>query len=98
MPTTFRERSRLYLPPEGMKYPRECAKFVSRYMDCRSDNGERGLTNPVPACDSRKAEIFEQCPHWVLENMKLKKKVFKRYEEIDNETYRRAMEISDYNR
>lgn len=88
----------MYLPPYAMNYPRECAKFVRKYSDCRKDHEEYGYTKPVPACDSRKAEIFEQCPHWVLENMKLKKKVFKRYEDIDNETYRRVMEVSDYNR
>ena len=42
--------------------------------------------------------IMEVCPDHVLEGLREKKKWFARAEVIDNETYRRAMQVSDYNR
>merc|ERR1719272_2802072 len=41
---------------------------------------------------------MEVCPEHVLEGPREKKKWFLRAESIDNETYKRAMEVSDYNR
>jgi len=41
---------------------------------------------------------MEVCPDHVLEGLREKKKWYLRAESIDNETYRRAMEVSDYNR
>jgi len=41
---------------------------------------------------------MEVCPDHVLEGLREKKKWFARAETIDNETYRRAMQVSDYNR
>lgn len=41
---------------------------------------------------------MEVCPDHVLEGLAEKKKWMLRAEVIDNETYRRAMEVSDYNR
>ena len=42
--------------------------------------------------------IMEICPDHVLEGLREKKKWFARAEVIDNETYRRAMQVGDYNR
>ena len=41
---------------------------------------------------------MEVCPDHVLEGLREKKKWFARAETIDNETYRRAMQVSDFNR
>ncbi len=41
---------------------------------------------------------MEICPDHILDGLKEKKKWFARAEVIDNETYRRAMQVSDYNR
>ena len=41
---------------------------------------------------------MEVCPDHVLESLREKKKHMLRAEVIDNETYRRAMEVSDFNR
>ena len=41
---------------------------------------------------------MEVCPDHVLELLREKKKHMLRSEVIDNETYRRAMQVSDYNR
>ena len=42
--------------------------------------------------------IMEVCPDHILEGLREKKKWYARAEVIDNETYRRAMQVSDYNR
>ena len=42
--------------------------------------------------------IMEVCPDHVLEGLREKKKWYARAETIDNETYRRAMQVSEYNR
>ena len=67
-----------------------------KYYECRKDKGVHSIVDDVPQCNSKKEAIFEDCPHWVLENIALKKRFYKRAEAIDTETYRRAMEISDY--
>lgn len=41
---------------------------------------------------------MEVCPDHILEGLREKKKWMLRAEVIDNETYRRAMEVSDFNR
>lgn len=41
---------------------------------------------------------MEVCPDHVLEGLREKKKWYLRAEVIDNETYKRAMQVSDYNK
>jgi hypothetical protein len=41
---------------------------------------------------------MEVCPEHVLEGLREKKKWYMRAKLIDNDTYRRAMEVSDYNK
>lgn len=41
---------------------------------------------------------MEVCPDHVLEGLREKKKWYLRAEVIDNETYRRAMTVGEYNR
>jgi len=50
------------------------------------------------ACLNEKISIMEVCPEHVLEGLKEKKKWYLRAEVIDNETYKRAMSVSDYNK
>jgi hypothetical protein len=94
--TQRRGKARLYQNPFTIEYPRECCKVLSKYYDCRMGHGVHDITEDVPQCNGHKAEIFEDCPHWVLENMALKKRFFARAKTIDNETYRQAMVVSDY--
>ena len=91
--------ARLYAQPYGMRYPRECGKFVSKLYQCRESCGVFSIADDTPAeCNKIKAEIFEECPHWVIENIAFKKKFYRRAEKIDKLTYERAMRVSDYNR
>jgi hypothetical protein len=93
-----RYMSRQHESPYGLMYPRECAKFVGKYFECRNEHGIHSIADDAPAqCNDRKQLLFDECPHWVLENLAIKKKFYKRAELIDKITYDRAMEVSDYN-
>ena len=71
--------------------PRGCYKEVRKYQLCAAKNGEN-------ACVADKISIMEVCPDHVLEGLREKKKWYLRAECIDNETYKRAMKVGDYNR
>lgn len=97
-PSQHRQSARLYCHPYDMPYPRECAKSVDKLVRCKWDYSVHSIADDAPQCNNAKYEVFDQCPHWVLENLALKKRFYKRAETIDRLTYRRAMEVSDYNR
>lgn len=97
-PSTNKESVRQYKAPWDIPYPRECAKTLRKYYDCRISYKVHSIVDDVPQCNYMKDEVFEDCPHWVLENVAMKKRFYKRAEMIDNMTYRRAMEVSDYNK
>jgi len=46
---------------------------------------------------NEKISIMEVCPDHVLEGLREKRKWFLRAEAIDNQTYKRAMNVSEYN-
>ena len=71
--------------------PRGCYKEIRKYKVCASKN-------PAEACFNDKLSIMEVCPEHVLEGLKEKKKWYLRAELIDNETYKRAMKVGEYNR
>jgi hypothetical protein len=71
--------------------PRGCVKEIKKYQQCASAKSQE-------ACLNDKISIMEVCPDHVLEGLREKKKWYLRAESIDNETYRRAMEVSDFNR
>jgi len=71
--------------------PRGCVKEIKKYQQCSSAKSQE-------ECLNDKISIMEVCPDHVLEGLREKKKWYLRAESIDNETYRRAMEVSDYNR
>mmetsp|Transcript_4442 Transcript_4442/g.6704 ORF Transcript_4442/g.6704 Transcript_4442/m.6704 type:complete len:154 (+) Transcript_4442:26-487(+) len=97
-PSQFRKHARLYKQPYDVPYPRECSKQISKLAFCKHNYNVYSPADDVPQCNHWKNLIFEDCPHWVLENLALKKRFAKRAESIDNLTYRRAMEVSDYNK
>lgn len=71
--------------------PRGCMKEVIRYQDCakNSDGAE---------CLNEKISIMEVCPEHILFEFKQRKKWYLRAKVIDNQTYKRAMQISDFNK
>jgi hypothetical protein len=71
--------------------PKGCSMEIKHYKEC--------VKNSNPAkCISQKISIMEICPKWVLEILREKKRIMMRATLIDNQTYRRAMEVSDYNK
>jgi hypothetical protein len=73
-------------------YPKGCGKEVNKYKRCVSDKKD------ASKCIDQKINIMEICPKWVLEALRERKKVLMRATLIDNETYRRAMKVSEYNK
>jgi hypothetical protein len=71
--------------------PRGCYKEIRNYQKCVDANSKE-------ACFADKISIMEVCPDHVLEGLREKKKWFMRAEMIDNDTYKRAMEVSDFNK
>merc|ERR1712039_807799 len=76
-----RKKSRVYRSPYTLNYPREGNKQLYKYYECRKDLGVHSIVDDVPQCNDKKEGIFEDCPHWVLENIALKKRFYKRAEE-----------------
>ena len=72
--------------------PRGCFREIRKFQACQSSGKD------AKTCHAQKLSIMEVCPDHVLELLREKKKWFARAEVIDNETYRRAMQVSDYNR
>ncbi|OMJ96325.1 hypothetical protein SteCoe_60 [Stentor coeruleus] len=97
---SHRMGTRLYASPDdSIPFPRECAKLIGRYIDCRKEHGVISLADDAPTqCNGQKSMLFEGCPHWALDNMAFKKKFAKRAELIDKLTYDRAMQVSDFNK
>jgi hypothetical protein len=71
--------------------PKGCAKEIHKYKKCVSDSKDQSK------CVDQKISIMEVCPKFVLEGLRERKRVLMRATLIDNETYRRAMKVSDYN-
>ena len=81
-----------YMTLTHSQIPRGCYREIRKFQAC---NQEKGSSE---ACMPQKMSIMEVCPDHVLEGLREKKKWVARAETIDNETYRRAMQVSDYNR
>jgi hypothetical protein len=71
--------------------PRGCTKEIRKYQICAHEKG-------AEACFADKISIMEVCPDHVLEALREKKKWYMRAELIDNDTYKRAMIVSDFNK
>lgn len=70
--------------------PRGCYKEIRKYQMCADKKSAQ-------ACFNEKIDIMEVCPDHVLEGLREKKKWYLRAEVIDNQTYKRAMTVGDYN-
>ncbi len=73
-------------------YPKGCGRQIFNYKKCVKKNGQPNK------CFEEKMNIMEICPKWVLEELRERKRVLLRATMIDNETYRRAMKVEDYNK
>lgn len=71
--------------------PRGCYKEIRNYQNCVDKSNKE-------ACFADKISIMEVCPDHVLEALREKKKWYLRAEMIDNDTYKRAMSVSDFNK
>jgi len=71
--------------------PKGCANEIKIYKDCVREKGQ------AQSCVDEKINIMEVCPKWALELLKERKRARMRATLIDNQTYRRAMEVADYN-
>lgn len=71
--------------------PKGCYREIRKYQACSASQGKE-------ACLNEKISIMEVCPDHVLEGLREKRKWMLRAETIDNETYKRAMTVSDYNK
>lgn len=80
-----------YMTLRPNEIPRGCYKEIRKYQLC-ADKGS------AEACFNEKISIMEVCPDHVLEALREKKKWYLRAEMIDNDTYKRAMQVSDFNR
>lgn len=74
-----------------VEMPRGCAREYRAFLICKDEHGEKN-------CFNEKIQIMEVCPDWCLAALREKKKWFLRAKQIDNNTYRRAMTVSDYNK
>ena len=86
---TMKNSKYMTLRPNFM--PRGCYKEVRSYQMCVAKSS-------ADACFSEKISIMEVCPDHVLEGLREKKKWYLRAEMIDNDTYKRAMTVSDFNK
>ena len=81
-----------YMSLQHSKIPRGCFREIRKYQACSKATGDK------QKCMDQKMSIMEVCPDHILESLREKKKWYLRAQVIDNETYRRAMEVSDFNR
>jgi len=86
---TMKQTKFMALQPNFM--PRGCYREIRKYNSCATDQGK-------DACLNEKISIMEVCPDHVLEGLREKRKWYLRAEAIDNQTYKRAMKVSDYNK
>jgi hypothetical protein len=79
-----------YMTLQPNYIPKGCFREIQKYQACSSASGKE-------ACFNEKISIMEVCPDHVLEGLREKRKWMMRAEAIDNQTYKRAMTVSDYN-
>jgi hypothetical protein len=70
--------------------PRGCYKEIRKFQLCAA-------RRDADHCLNDKLAVMEVCPDHVLEGLQEKKKWYLRAEVIDNQTYKRAMSVSEYN-
>jgi hypothetical protein len=73
-------------------FPKGCQREIYNYRKCISDKKNQ------EQCFDQKINIMEICPKWALESLRENKRFLMRATLIDNQTYRRAMKVSEYNK
>ena len=79
--------------PVYVSFPvvRGCAKEIDKFTKCSETKGQEN-------CFKERINVMEICPQFELEKFRELRKFLLRAEAIDNTTYRRAMEVSEYNK
>lgn len=80
-----------YMTLRPTMIPRGCYKEIRAYQKCVDQRSK-------DECFGDKISIMEVCPDHILEGLREKKKWYLRAEMIDNDTYKRAMTVSDFNK
>lgn len=80
-----------FMTLQSTRIPRGCYREIQKYQACAAQQGKE-------ACLNQKISIMEVCPDHILEALREKRKWMLRAQAIDNETYKRAMTIGDYNK
>jgi hypothetical protein len=80
-----------FMTLQHSQIPRGCYREIRKYQNCASESGK-------DACLNEKLSIMEVCPDHILESLREKRKWYLRAQAIDNETYKRAMSVSSYNK
>lgn len=80
-----------FMTLQSSQIPRGCYREIRKYQNCATESGK-------DACLNEKLSIMEVCPDHILESLREKRKWYLRAQAIDNETYKRAMSVSDYNK
>lgn len=76
----------------SIQLPRFCLRTISTYKRClvaNSDNENK--------CLEEQDNIVSICPNWALDGLKSKSLSHARLEALNNQKYRRAMEVAEYN-
>lgn len=84
-------RNPKYLSMHHTLAPRGCAKEIRKYVLCKEHDA-------TAECFNEKISVMEVCPDHALHGLREQKKWYLRAKTIDNQTYRRAMTVSDFNK
>lgn len=80
----------LYPEYAVIPFPKGCQKEIRKFNNC-DKNGNSD-------CTKEKIDVIEICPKWCVEKLREAKKQLLKETVIDNNTYRKAMNIEDYNK
>lgn len=72
------------------KLPKGCVRTIQLYRRCAMVNGE-------DKCREENVDVARICPAWALDTMREKNKFLMKVRAIQNDQYRKAMEVSSYN-
>jgi hypothetical protein len=84
-------RNPKFLTLKQQTAPRGCLKELRKYHMCEESQG-------ADKCFNDKISVMEVCPDHALAGLRERKKWYLRAKAIDNQTYRRAMTVGDYNK
>eukprot|EP01016_Furgasonia_blochmanni_P021905 TRINITY_DN2401_c0_g1_i1.p2 TRINITY_DN2401_c0_g1~~TRINITY_DN2401_c0_g1_i1.p2 ORF type:complete len:321 (-),score=116.07 TRINITY_DN2401_c0_g1_i1:191-1153(-) len=72
------------------KLPRACVRQIQNFKRCAMINGDE-------KCEEEINNLMDICPTWALDTMKEKGRFLLKVRAIQNQQYRRAMEVAEYN-